>query len=65
MVPTIIAMNEASPAPATPIGGVPVHPNMSTGARTMFMITVAVCTTMPGLKFPVPRSAAAITTIGN
>ena len=29
------------------------------------MITVAVCTTMPGLKFPVPRSAAPITTIGN
>ena len=64
-MPTTIATNDASPAPATPIGPVPIHPNIRAGARTMLMITVAVCTTMPGLKFPVPRSAAAITTIGN
>jgi len=31
----------------------------------MFITTVAVWTIMPGLKLPVPRSAAAITTIGN
>ena len=61
----MIAMNDARPAPATPIGLVPIQPNMSAGARTMLIITVAVCTTMPGLKFPVPRRAAAITTIGN
>ena len=48
-----------------PWAAVPIQPNMSAGANTMLMITVAVCTTMPGLKFPVPRSAAAITTMGN
>ncbi len=29
------------------------------------MITVPVCTNMPGLKLPVPRSAAPIATIAN
>ena len=47
------------------MGRVPSQPNMSAGASTMLMMTVAVCTTMPGLKLPVPRSAAPITTIGN
>ena len=32
----------------------------STGASTMLRMTVAVCTTMPGRKLPVPRSADAI-----
>jgi len=31
----------------------------------MLTITVKVWTTMPGLKLPVPRSEAAIETIGN
>jgi hypothetical protein len=61
----MMAMNDARPAPATPIGCVPSQPNINAGASTMLMITVAVCTTIPGLKFPVPRSAAPMTTIGN
>ena len=31
----------------------------------MLMMTVPVCTSMPGLKLPVPRSAAPIATIAN
>ena len=58
-------MSEAIAAPATPIGRPVPQPNISTGASTMLMMTVAVCTTMPGLKFPTPRSAAAIPTMPN
>ncbi len=65
MVPTKMAMSDASPAPATPIGRPVSQPNMRAGASTMLMSTVAVCTIMPGLKLPVPRSAAPMTTIGN
>ncbi len=56
--PTTIAISVATAAPTTPIAGAPSQPKMNTGASTMFRITVAVCTTMPGLKLPVPRSAA-------
>ena len=56
--PTTIAMSVAIAAPTTPMAGAPSHPKMNTGARTMLRITVAVCTTMPGLKLPVPRKAA-------
>ncbi len=52
-------------APATPSGRPDPQPNISTGASMMLMITVAVCTTMPGLKLPVPRSAAPIATSAN
>jgi hypothetical protein len=60
-----MAINEASAAPATPSGRPVPQPKMSTGARIMLMMTVAVWTTMPGLKLPLPRSAAAIATIAN
>ena len=49
-------------APATPSGAPVTQPKISNGASTMLMITVAVWTTMPGLKLPVPRSAAPIAT---
>ena len=61
----MMAINDARPAPATPIALPVIQPNINEGASTMFMITVAVCTTIPGLKLPVPRSAAPMTTIGN
>ncbi len=61
----MMAMNVASAAPATPIGRWVSQPKISTGARSMLMMTVAVWTTMPGLKLPLPRSAAAIATIVN
>ena len=38
---------------------------MSTGASAMFRATVLDCTTMPGLKSPMPRRAAASATIAN
>ena len=53
-----MATSVAIAAPATPSGRPVPQPKISTGASTMLMITVAVCTIMPGLKLPVPRSAA-------
>ena len=41
------------------------QPNINAGASTMFSTTVAVCTIIPGLKSPIPRSAAAVATIAN
>src|SRR6476469_8217821 len=52
-------------APATPYGRCVTQPKIRNGARIMFRITEAVDTIMPGLKFPVPRSAAPIATIAN
>ena len=52
-------------APATP-SGIPVpQPKMRKGASAMLIMTVAVETIIVGLKFPVPRIAAPIATIGN
>src|SRR6187200_1932311 len=64
-VPTPTAMNVAIAAPDTPRGVPMGHPKINIGARMMLTMTVAVWTTMPGLKFPVPRSAEDIETIGN
>ena len=60
-----IATSEEIAAPATPSGRPMPHPKMRTGASTMFRITDHVCTTIPGLKFPVPRSAALMLTMPN
>src|SRR5262245_53204397 len=61
IVPTTIATTVENAAPATPNACPVTQPKIRNGARIMFRITVAVCTTMPGLKLPVPRSAALIT----
>jgi hypothetical protein len=64
-MPATIASSDASAAPATPSGRPVPHPKISTGARTMLMTIVAVWTTMPILKLPMPRSAAPIATSPN
>jgi hypothetical protein len=43
----------------------PNQPKMRNGATTMLMMTVTVCTTMPGRKLPTPRSAEAMATMPN
>jgi hypothetical protein len=53
-------MNVAIAAPVTPNARPVPQPKINTGASTMFRMTVAVCTIIPGLKFPVPRSDAPI-----
>src|SRR6187551_779583 len=64
-MPTTTATSVEMAAPATPIG-CPVHqPKIRIGASSMLRTTVAVCTTMPGLKLPVPRSADPIATMAN
>ncbi len=61
----MVVMKVASAAPATPIGRCVSHPKMRNGAKIMFKSTVADWTIIPGLKLPVPRSAAAIATMAN
>ena len=63
--PMAIATSVESAAPATPRAMPVPHPKISTGASTMLRMTVAVCTTMPGRKLPVPRSADPIATRPN
>jgi hypothetical protein len=53
----MIAISDAMAAPATPNAWPVPQPKIRNGARTMLMITVAVDTTIPGLKFPTARSA--------
>ena len=63
--PITIATSDDIAAPATPYAWPVPQPKMRKGASTMLMITVAVETTIPGLKFPEPRSAALIPTRRN
>src|SRR5204863_1818978 len=64
-MPITIATNDDIAAPATPYARPVPQPKMRKGARIMLMITVAVDTTIPGLKFPEPRSAAPMATSAN
>jgi hypothetical protein len=64
-VPATTEMNVASAAPETPIGWCVTQPKIRNGASTMLRMTVAVWTSIPGLKLPVPRRAAPIATIAN
>ena len=64
-MPTTTATNVASAAPVTPSGRCVTHPKIRNGASTMLRMTVTVWTTIPGLKLPVPRSAAPMATIPN
>ena len=64
-MPIAIATSDDTAAPATPIGRPVPHPKMRNGASTMLMMTVAVDTTIPGLKLPVARSAEPIATRAN
>ena len=41
------------------------QPKINSGASTMLTNTEAVCTIIPGLKLPVPRSAAPMATMAN
>ena len=63
--PIRIAINDDIAAPATPNACPVPHPKIRNGASTMLMITVAVETTIPGLKFPIARSAEPIATSPN
>ena len=65
MTPTTTATSDDAAAPPTPSGMPVPQPKMSTGASAMLSTTVLDCTTMPGLKSPMPRSAAASATIAN
>src|SRR4051812_27948903 len=60
-----IGTREEMAAPATPNGWPVTQPKMRNGASTMFRMTDAVETIMPGLKLPVPRNADPIATIPN
>ena len=63
--PTATATSVEMAAPATP-KAMPVHPAEDQERReNMLRITDAVETIIPGLKLPVPRSAAPIATIAN
>ena len=64
-MPTTMAISDEMAAPATPNGWPVPQPKIRNGARIMLMITVAVDTTMPGLKFPTARSAEPIATSAN
>src|SRR5262245_26391629 len=64
-MPITIEISVDSAAPATPYACPVTQPKIRNGASNMLMITVADATTMPGLKFPVPRSAAPIEAKGN
>ena len=63
--PTTTATRVEIAAPATPIGYPVNQPKIRIGASTMFTTTVVVCTIIPGLKLPVPRSAEPMATIAN
>ncbi len=65
ITPTTTATSVEIAAPATPIARPVNQPKMRMGASSMLRTTVAVWTTMPGLKLPVPRSAEPIATIAN
>jgi hypothetical protein len=63
--PTATATSVEIAAPATPSGCPVPQPKIRNGASTMFSTTVDDWTTMPGLKLPVPLSAADIATMPN
>ena len=63
--PTTTATSDESAAPATPSGGLITQPKIRNGASSMLRMTVVVATIIPGLKLPVPRSAAPMATMTN
>ena len=63
--PTTTEISVAIAAPATPKGRCVSQPKIRNGARIMLRTTVKVWTTIPGLKFPVPRNDAPIATMPN
>jgi hypothetical protein len=65
MDPIAMATSDAIAAPATPSGRPVPQPKIRNGASTRLTMTVVVWTIMPGLKLPVPRSAAPMLTMAN